>query len=99
MYLTLRFEPRWLRSLSELKIPIQLLWGDSDSVSPLSIPTTLAQHIPSQYLTVNTMKDTGEGVPVSPAADEMFRSLSNPGAAGPLAGEHSSLHSIHLNKN
>jgi len=54
-----RFEPRWLSSLSELKIPIQLLWGDSDSVSPISIPDTLSKHINSDYLTVNKMKDSG----------------------------------------
>jgi len=55
----LRFEPRWLESLSQLKIPIQLLWGDSDSVSPLTIPTRLAALINPDYLTFNLMADTG----------------------------------------
>ena len=56
----MRFEPRWLESLSQLKIPIQLLWGDSDSVSPLTIPTRLAALINPDYLTFNLMADTGE---------------------------------------
>ena len=49
-----------MSSLSELKIPIQLLWGDSDSVAPISIPDTLAKHINFDYLTVNKMKDSGD---------------------------------------
>jgi len=54
-----RFEPRWLESLSKLELPIQLVWGDNDSVSPMSIPQTLAKLINPQYLTFSTLPDTG----------------------------------------
>ena len=60
LYQIFRFEPRWLKSLSQLKIPIQLLWGDSDSVSPVAIPTRLAAHINPDYLTFKLMSKTGE---------------------------------------
>ena len=55
-----RFEPRWLESLSKLKLPIQLLWGDSDAVSPMSIPRTLATFINPDYLTFTILPDTGK---------------------------------------
>ena len=55
-----RFEPRWLESLSKLKLPIQLLWGDSDAVSPMSIPRTLATLINPDYLTFTIFPDTGK---------------------------------------
>ena len=55
-----RFEPRWLESLSKLKLPIQLLWGDSDAVSPMSIPRTLATFINPDYLTFTIFPDTGK---------------------------------------
>ena len=56
----LRFEPRWLKSLSGLEIPIQLLWGDSDAVSPLAIPNTVASHVKSHQLTYKMMAGAGE---------------------------------------
>ena len=57
-----RFEPRWLESLSKLKLPIQLLWGDSDAVSPMSIPRTLAKLINPDYLTFTIFPDTGKQI-------------------------------------
>lgn len=33
-----RFEPRWLTSLSQLELPVQLMWATRDSVSPITIP-------------------------------------------------------------
>lgn len=54
-----RFEPRWLESLSKLELPIQLLWGDADAVSPMSIPQTLAKLINPDYLSFTIFPDTG----------------------------------------
>jgi len=54
-----RFEPRWLESLSKLELPIQILWGDSDAVAPMSIPQTLAKLINPQYLSFTTLPGAG----------------------------------------
>jgi len=54
-----RFEPRWLKSLSNLELPILLMWGDDDAVSPMIIPESLAEIIDKQHLTVKTVKNTG----------------------------------------
>jgi len=54
-----RFEPRWLESLSQLKLPIQLLWGDADAVSPMDIPQTLAKLINPDFLTFTVFPNTG----------------------------------------
>merc|ERR1719369_126079 len=54
-----RFEPRWMKSLSNLDIPIHLMWGDDDAVSPMTIPASLAEIIDKQYLTVKTVRNTG----------------------------------------
>jgi len=54
-----RFETRWLRSLSQLHLPVQLMWGDDDAVSPMTIPASIADHIDPALLTMTTMKNTG----------------------------------------
>eukprot|EP00092_Neocalanus_flemingeri_P023976 GFUD01026008.1.p1 GENE.GFUD01026008.1~~GFUD01026008.1.p1 ORF type:complete len:358 (+),score=71.45 GFUD01026008.1:86-1159(+) len=54
-----RFESRWLRSLSNLQLPIQLMWGDDDAVSPMTIPAALAELIEQRFLTVRTIKNAG----------------------------------------
>jgi len=54
-----RFEPRWLRSLSNLQLPIQLMWGDDDAVSPMTMPAALAEIINPKFLTVRAIKNTG----------------------------------------
>ena len=60
-----RFEPRWLESLSKLELPIQILWGDSDAVAPMSIPQTLAKLINPQYLSFTTLPGAGKQLFVS----------------------------------
>ena len=55
-----RFEKRWLKSLSQLKMPIQLMWGNEDAVSPMTIPASLAEIINKEFLTVKTMDKTGD---------------------------------------
>jgi len=54
-----RFEPRWMSSLSKLHLPIMILWGDDDAVAPMSIPHSLAKVVHKDFLTVNTIKNTG----------------------------------------
>ena len=55
-----RFEPRWLASLSKLDIPCMLLWGDSDAVSPTTIPKSLAMDfLPHHLVTGKTLQGTG----------------------------------------
>ena len=56
----LRFEKRWLKSLAQLKMPIQLMWGNEDAVSPMTIPASLAEIINKEFLTVKTMDKTGD---------------------------------------
>ena len=48
-----------MKSLSNLEVPIQLMWGDDDAVSPMIIPESLAEIIDKQHLTVKTVKNTG----------------------------------------
>ena len=36
------------------------MWGDDDAVSPMTIPAALAGLIEPSFLTVKTMKNTGE---------------------------------------
>ena len=38
-----RFEPRWLKSLSESEIPIMVMWGDADAVAPIEIAKSLGE--------------------------------------------------------
>ena len=54
-----RFEPRWLSSLSRLDLPVLLLWGDSDAVSPMDIPKSLAQILPHKRVVGRTLQNTG----------------------------------------
>jgi len=54
-----RFEQRWFESLSKLELPVQLMWGDSDSVAPISIPQTLAKLINPNFLTFTVLPDAG----------------------------------------
>jgi len=54
-----RFETRWLRSLSQLYLPVQLMWGDDDAVSPMAIPASIAELIDPAFLTVTPIKNTG----------------------------------------
>lgn len=56
-----RFEPRWLKSLSESEIPFMVLWGDADAVAPIEIAKSLGEegHIGYKYLTGRTLKDVG----------------------------------------
>ena len=60
-----RFEPRWLESLSKLELPIQIVWGDSDAVAPMSIPQTLAKLINPQYLSFTILPGAGKQLFVS----------------------------------
>ena len=60
-----RFEPRWLESLSRLELPIQIVWGDSDAVAPMSIPQTLSKLINPQYLSFTTLPGAGKQLFVS----------------------------------
>ena len=46
--------------MSNLDIPIQLMWGDDDAVSPMTIPASLADIIDKQMLTVKHIKNTGD---------------------------------------
>ena len=54
-----RLEPRWLASLARLDLPVLLLWGDSDAVSPMDIPRSLAQILPRDRLVVRTLHRAG----------------------------------------
>eukprot|EP00095_Tigriopus_kingsejongensis_P004027 maker-scaffold5_size1054832-snap-gene-2.12 protein:Tk04027 transcript:maker-scaffold5_size1054832-snap-gene-2.12-mRNA-1 annotation:"PREDICTED: uncharacterized protein Rv1834/MT1882-like" len=55
-----RFEGRWLQSLKKLEIPTLLFWGDSDAVSPMEIPKSLARDfIQPKVFEGKTLKDTG----------------------------------------
>lgn len=38
-----RFEPRWLKSLSQSEIPFMVLWGDADAVAPIEIAKSLGE--------------------------------------------------------
>ncbi len=47
------FEGRWMRALGQLKMPIRLVWGDSDAVSPITIPQSIKKEVvPNAELTI-----------------------------------------------
>ena len=55
-----RFEARWMRSLKSLDLPCLLFWGDTDAVSPMEIPDSLATEIlPAKWITRKSMKGVG----------------------------------------
>ena len=59
-YFRARFEPRWFAALRQFNAPIQLYWGDSDAVSPLSIPMFLRDNVlPKNSTIYQTLKDAG----------------------------------------
>ena len=54
-----RFDSRWMTSLSNLQLPVLLLWGDDDAVAPMTIPNSIATIVPKERLTFKTMSKTG----------------------------------------
>jgi pimeloyl-ACP methyl ester carboxylesterase len=54
-----RFEPRWMTSLSKLRIPIMLMWGDDDAVSPIAMPHSVAEFIQKDLLTFKILPGIG----------------------------------------
>ena len=44
------FEFRWFDALSSLDLPTRLIWGDSDSVSPIKIPQFINSLLPTAQL-------------------------------------------------
>ncbi len=47
------FEGRWMRALRQLSVPIRLIWGDSDAVSPITIPQSIQREVvPQAELTI-----------------------------------------------
>ena len=46
-------------------LPIQIVWGDSDAVAPMSIPQTLSKLINPQYLSFTTLPGAGKQLFVS----------------------------------
>ena len=55
-----RFEPRWFAALRRLDVPVLLLWGDSDAVSPLKIPMYIRDNVlPQAAITYRTLSGVG----------------------------------------
>ena len=55
-----RFEPRWFAALRRLDVPVLLLWGDSDAVSPLQIPMYIRDNVlPQAAVTYRTLPGAG----------------------------------------
>ena len=55
-----RFEPRWFAALRKLDVPVLLLWGDSDAVSPLKIPMYIRDNVlPQAAVTYRTLPGVG----------------------------------------
>ena len=54
-----RFDSRWMTSLSNLQLPVLLLWGDDDAVAPMTIPNSIATIVPKERLTFRTLSKTG----------------------------------------
>ena len=48
-----------MTSLSNLQLPVLLLWGDDDAVAPMTIPNSIATIVPKERLTFKTMSKTG----------------------------------------
>ena len=49
-----------MTSLSNLQLPVMLLWGDDDAVAPMTIPNSIATIVPKERLTFKTMSKTGQ---------------------------------------
>ena len=55
-----RFEPRWFAALRKLDVPVLLLWGDSDAVSPLKIPMYIRDNVlPQAAVRYRTLPGVG----------------------------------------
>jgi pimeloyl-ACP methyl ester carboxylesterase len=39
-----RHEARWMDAPARLRVPVHLVWGDADAVSPLAIPRGVMRH-------------------------------------------------------
>ena len=55
----MRFEPRWLESLSQLKIPIQLLWGDDSAALERAIQAVIDSALDPAWASVNLSRLDG----------------------------------------
>ena len=51
------FEFRWFEALAHLDLDVRFIWGDSDAVSPTTIPEFFASFVPTAQ--VSTMKKAG----------------------------------------
>ena len=49
------------------------MWGDSDAVSPMSIPQTISKLINPQYLTFNTLPGAGKQLFVTLPVSKIYK--------------------------
>jgi len=75
-----KFDSRWMTSLSNLQLPVMLLWGDDDAVAPMAIPKSIATIVPKERLTFKTMPKAGHFLMLEKPevwAEEILRYVGN----------------------